>query len=81
MGPVLCLQYDDSMIVSSSSDSTIRVWNIRTGEMMNTMIKHTEAVLHLNFRNNMIVTCSKVCFIDFFLVIIFLMFHFYFNNY
>jgi WD40 repeat protein len=66
MGPVLCLQYDDNMIVSSSSDCTIRVWDIHTGEMLNTLIHHTKEVLHLSFSNNMIVTCSKVSFIDFF---------------
>jgi len=59
-GSVLCLQYDDKVIVSGSSDSTVRVWNVATGEMVNTLIHHCEAVLHLRFSNNMMVTCSKV---------------------
>lgn len=59
-GSVLCLQYDDKVIVSGSSDSTVRVWNVVTGEMVNTLIHHCEAVLHLRFSNNMMVTCSKV---------------------
>jgi F-box and WD-40 domain protein 1/11 len=62
-GSVLCLQYDDKVIVSGSSDSTVRVWNVVNGEMVNTLIHHCEAVLHLRFSNNMMVTCSKVCFI------------------
>lgn len=30
--------------------------------MINTLIHHTEAVLHLRFSNGMMVTCSKVRF-------------------
>lgn len=48
------------MIISGSSDSTVRVWDVKTGEMVNTLIHHCEAVLHLRFNNGMMVTCSKV---------------------
>ena len=40
-------QFDDKVIISGSSDSTIRVWDVETGEMINTLIHHCEAVLHL----------------------------------
>lgn len=56
----MCLQYDDLVIISGSSDSTVRVWDVKTGEMTNTLIHHCEAVLHLRFNNGMMVTCSKV---------------------
>ncbi len=59
-GSVLCLQYDEKVIISGSSDSTVRVWDVKTGEMVNTLIHHCEAVLHLRFCNGMMVTCSKV---------------------
>jgi len=59
-GSVLCLQYDDKVIISGSSDSTVRVWDVVSGEMVNTLIHHCEAVLHLRFCNGMMVTCSKV---------------------
>jgi F-box and WD-40 domain protein 1/11 len=59
-GSVLCLQYDEKVIISGSSDSTVRVWDVATGEMVNTLIHHCEAVLHLRFNNGMMVTCSKV---------------------
>lgn len=59
-GSVLCLQYDDKVIISGSSDSTVRVWDVKTGAMVNTLIHHCEAVLHLRFSNGMMVTCSKV---------------------
>lgn len=58
---MLCLQYDDKVIISGSSDSTVRVWDVNTGDMVNTLIHHCEAVLHLRFNNGMMVTCSKVC--------------------
>ena len=65
-GSVLCLQYDDKVIISGSSDSTVRVWDVNTGEMVSTLIHHCEAVLHLRFNDGMMVTCSKVgiCLID-----------------
>lgn len=59
-GSVLCLQYDDKVIISGSSDSTVRVWDVESGDMVNTLIHHCEAVLHLRFNNGMMVTCSKV---------------------
>ncbi|KOB66908.1 Slimb, partial [Operophtera brumata] len=58
-GSVLCLQYDERAIISGSSDSTVRVWDVNTGAMLNTLIHHCEAVLHLRFCNGMMVTCSK----------------------
>ena len=116
-GSVLCLQYDDRVIVTGSSDSTIRfdclsqtkliwqkhthkhsnleciiellythlnvmtatlplthcpinivllvfhirVWDVSNGTMINTLVHHCEAVLHLRFNNDTMVTCSKVC--------------------
>ena len=58
-GSVLCLQYDERVIVTGSSDSTVRVWDVNTGEVLNTLIHHNEAVLHLRFSNGLMVTCSK----------------------
>lgn len=59
-GSVLCLQYDERVIISGSSDATVRVWDANTGDMVNTLIHHCEAVLHLRFTNGLMVTCSKV---------------------
>lgn len=32
---------------------------MNTGEVLNTLIHHNEAVLHLRFSNGLMVTCSK----------------------
>lgn len=39
--------------------SSSRVWDVNTGEVLNTLIHHNEAVLHLRFSNGLMVTCSK----------------------
>ena len=36
------------------------MWSIQNGEMVNTLIHHCEAVLHLRFSDGIMVTCSKV---------------------
>jgi len=37
-----------------------RVWSLKTGDLLNTLIHHCEAVLHLRFSDGIMVTCSKV---------------------
>jgi len=37
-----------------------RVWSLKTGDLLNTLIHHCEAVLHLRFNDGIMVTCSKV---------------------
>lgn len=37
----------------------IRIWDVHTGEMLNTLIHHCEAVLHLRFQDGIMITCSK----------------------
>ena len=47
------------MIITGSSDSTVRVWDVHTGEPLNTLMHHSEAVLHLRYYKGIMVTCSK----------------------
>lgn len=35
------------------------MWDVNSGEVLNTLIHHNEAVLHLRFCNGLMVTCSK----------------------
>lgn len=61
-GSVLCLQYDDRVIISGSSDATVRVWDVQTMQLVNTLIHHCEAVLHLRFNNGKLFKDFKISF-------------------
>ncbi|KAK0717731.1 WD40-repeat-containing domain protein [Lasiosphaeria miniovina] len=57
---ILCLQYDDRILVTGSSDSTCIVYNIHSGYRPIRRLKHhNAAVLDLVFDDKHIVTCSK----------------------
>jgi len=57
---ILCLQYDDDILVTGSSDSTCIVYDMRRGyEPIRRLQHHTFAVLDLAFDGEHIVTCSK----------------------
>ncbi|TQV94455.1 hypothetical protein V2A60_005498 [Cordyceps javanica] len=57
---ILCLQYDDSILVTGSSDATAIVYDIRAGyRPVRRLEHHTAAVLDLVFDDKHIVTCSK----------------------
>lgn len=57
---ILCLQYDEDILVTGSSDSTCIVHNIKDGYTpIMRLDHHTLAVLDLAFDQTYIVTCSK----------------------
>lgn len=57
---ILCLQYDDRILVTGSSDSTCIVYNINSGyRPVRRLRHHSAAVLDLVFDDRHIVTCSK----------------------
>lgn len=57
---ILCLQYDDEILVTGSSDATCIVYDIRAGYRPIRRLRHHEAaVLDLAFDDKHIVTCSK----------------------
>lgn len=57
---ILCLQYDDRILVTGSSDSTCIVYNIKSGyRPVRRLRHHSAAVLDLVFDDKHIVTCSK----------------------
>ncbi|KAI0902500.1 WD40 repeat-like protein [Annulohypoxylon nitens] len=59
---ILCLQYDDDILVTGSSDSTCIIYNVRAGyRPVRRLQFHTAAVLDLAFDDKHIVTCSKDC--------------------
>lgn len=57
---VLCLQYDENILVTGSSDSSCIVYDVKNGyEPIRRLEHHTSAVLDLGFDDKYIVTCSK----------------------
>lgn len=57
---ILCLQYDDDILVTGSSDSTCIVYGVKSGyRPIRRLQCHTAAVLDLAFDKKHIVTCSK----------------------
>ena len=57
---ILCLQYDDEILVTGSSDATCIVYDIKNGyKPIRRLCNHTAAVLDLVFDERHIVTCSK----------------------
>ncbi|GJN69226.1 F-box and WD40 domain-containingprotein [Purpureocillium lilacinum] len=60
MASILCLQYDDEILVTGSSDSTCIVYDINNSyRPIRRLRHHTAAVLDLAFDKKHIVTCSK----------------------
>lgn len=57
MGPVTCLQFDESYIVSGSLDKTIRTWDLRTGAIVDTL-KYDYPVTAVQFDSRKIVACT-----------------------
>lgn len=56
---ILCLQYDDEIMVTGSSDATLIIWDIKTFEPIRQLRHHRSGVLDLAFDADKIVSCSK----------------------
>ncbi|KAF7563951.1 hypothetical protein G7046_g131 [Stylonectria norvegica] len=55
---VTCLQFDDSILATGSYDTTIKIWNIETGEVIRTLRGHTSAVRCLQFDDSKLISGS-----------------------
>lgn len=58
---ILCLQYDDKILVTGSSDNDLIVWDIKTYEPVERLRHHHGGVLDVAFDADHIVSCSKDC--------------------
>ena len=47
---IACLQYHDRLVVSGSSDNTIRLWDIECGACLRVLEGHEELVRYVSFR-------------------------------
>ena len=55
---VMCLQFDDNILATGSYDSTIKIWNIDTGECIRTLHGHTSGVRTLQFDDTKLISGS-----------------------
>ena len=56
---ILCLQYDEDILVTGSSDSDLIVWDIHTYQPLRRLQRHTGGVLDVALDARHIVSCSK----------------------
>ena len=57
-GVIRCLQADDWRILSAADDKMIKVWNLETGQRLQTLKSHTDGVTCLQFNDFYIVSGS-----------------------
>ncbi|GAB0135319.1 E3 ubiquitin ligase complex SCF subunit scon-2 [Epichloe bromicola] len=55
---VTCLQFDHNILATGSYDTTIKVWNIETGEVIRTLRGHTSTVRTLQFDDSKLISGS-----------------------
>lgn len=55
---VTCLQFDHQIMATGSYDTTIKIWNIETGEVLRTLRGHTSAVRTLQFDDSKLISGS-----------------------
>ena len=53
---IACLQYHNDLVVSGSSDNTIRLWDIESGTCLRVLEGHEELVRCIRFDNKRIVS-------------------------
>ena len=59
-GSILCLQYDDDLMVTGSSDFTLIMWDVKADyKPIRRLRAHTAGVLDVCFDKQYIVSCSK----------------------
>lgn len=55
---VMCLQFDDHILATGSYDSTIKIWDIETGEEIRTLRGHRSGIRCLQFDDNKLISGS-----------------------
>ncbi|KAH9881038.1 hypothetical protein J1614_001531 [Plenodomus biglobosus] len=55
---VMCLQFDDEILITGSYDATVKVWDIKTGKEIRTLTGHTQGIRCLYFDDHKLITGS-----------------------
>ncbi|KAF9976424.1 hypothetical protein BGZ73_008626 [Actinomortierella ambigua] len=55
---VMCLQFDDTYLITGGYDNTAKVWNIETGECLRTLTGHALCIRALHFDDAKLITGS-----------------------
>lgn len=55
---VMCLQFDDNILATGSYDSTIKIWDIKTGEELRTLKGHASGIRCLQFDDSKLISGS-----------------------
>ncbi|KAF2820482.1 sulfur metabolite repression control protein-like protein SconB [Ophiobolus disseminans] len=55
---VMCLQFDNEILITGSYDATVKVWDIKTGEVLRTLRGHTQGIRCLQFDESKLITGS-----------------------
>lgn len=56
---ILCLQYDEEILVTGSSDTDLIIWDVKTYEPITRLKRHTGGVLDVALDAHHIISCSK----------------------
>lgn len=55
---VMCLQFDDRVLMTGSYDSTVKIWDLQTGKVIRTLTGHNQGIRCLHFDDTRLVTGS-----------------------
>lgn len=55
---VMCLQFEDNILMTGSYDSTVKIWDMESGEELRTLRGHTAGVRCLQFDDTKLITGS-----------------------
>jgi F-box/WD-40 domain protein MET30 len=55
---VMCLQFDNQILVTGSYDATVKIWDIKTGQEIRTLTGHTQGIRCLQFDDSKLITGS-----------------------